>query len=271
MDFSKLKQTAKQQKAALAKRERNLTLKPGSQRIVLMPGWSPEQREVFFHAYGAHYVKNAAGEVQAFLPCPNASFGEPCPVCDAVATAIKNSPSDEMTEMLKEAKSGKRFLINVLALDGEEPNTPKTLEVPKVVFENIVGLMEDWGEAIFDPENPTIISIEKTGKGLGTRYTVQVSPKKHKLPAAALSQIPNLEEAVRAYSDEDIKRALGAVHAAAGLLPAADVPRTASTAPRLAHSRPADVEDAKPAVKPAAPSLDDDLDSLLGDDLELAA
>jgi hypothetical protein len=270
MDLAKLAGLMKKKKADLTKREKTLKIQPGVTRYVLLPGWDEAAREVFFHAFGQHFIKDAADEIQAIYPCAKETFGEPCAVCDGLNKAIKMVHDDETVEVLKKAVASAKFLINVLALDSTEPNTPQILEVPKTVFANIVSLTEDWGAQLFDPANPQILTIEKTGKGLSTRYTVGVSPKTSKLPAAAMAAIPNLATYVHQEGEEQMKRALVAIQSVAGLLPSADTPRTSES--RMLPGKKVDAEEARmverASTKPDLPSIDDDLDALLDSGLD---
>jgi len=118
---------------------------------------------------------------------------------------------------------------------------------------------------MFDPDEAQIFTITREGKGLNTKYSVSVSPKKQAVPKAAYSKLTNLDEYVMQESDEQKRKALSAINSVAGIL-GNDRPTTTPTAARAAISH--DVEDApvraKAAVKPG-PALDEELDDLLGD------
>jgi len=272
MDAAKLMQLMKNKKAALKQKAKTLKPNPGANRYVLLPGWRKGEEHVWFHEFGQHFIKNAADEIQAVYPCLEATYGNPCPICEGLNRAMKATTDDETVELLKKAKAGQSFLFNVLSLDSDDAGTPQILEVRKSVFGQIVDLIEEWGAAVFDPEAPQIITINRDGKGLNTKYTVQISPKKHTLPSGVFGKINNLDEYVRQENEEQQRRALSAISSVAGLLPAAspaaDKPRTtASTIDssdddlRALETRNAAA--AKPSVADIA--LDDELDDLLGD------
>lgn len=269
MDASKLMELMKKKKQALKQKPKTLKPNSGANRYILLPGWRKGEEHIWFHDFGQHYVKNAAGEIQAVYVCADKTYGNPCPICDGLSKAIKMTSDDDTVALLKEAASGQSYLFNVLALDSDDDATPQILEVRKSVFSQIVDLIEEWGAAVFDPESPQIITITRDGKGLNTKYTVQISPKKHTLPKGTMSKLNNLDDYVRQENEEQQRRALSAINNVAGLLPSApsgsDKPRTPS---RDSDDDAAlrELEAKRAAVaKPADIALDDELDSLLGD------
>lgn len=273
MDATKLMELMKNKKQALKQKAKTLKPNPGANRYILLPGWRKGEEHIWFHDFGQHYVKNAAGEIQAVYVCADKTFGNPCPICEGLSKAIKMTSDDETVALLKEAASGQSYLMNVLALDADDDATPQILEVRKSVFGQFVDLIEEWGAAMFDPETPQIVTVNREGKGLNTKYTVQISPKKHTLPKGVLSKLNNLDDYVRQENEEQQRRALGAINSVAGLLPSKDTPATGSTGSfadskgRDGDDELRDLEAKRDAVasKSASIALDDELDDLLGD------
>ena len=265
MDTTKLLELMKQKKAALKQKDKTIKPQPGANRYILLPGWRVGEEHVWYHEFGQHYIKNAADEIQAVYPCNEAIYGKPCPICEGLNRAQHAASDDETVELLKKAKASRAYLLNVLALDGEDPTTPQILEVRTSVFGQLVDAVEEWAASIFDPEGAQIIIVNREGKGLNTKYTVQVSPKKQAVPAAALKKLPNLDEYVMQESEEQKRKALSAINHVAGII-GNDRP---STAPRLVGPATADdIEEVPVTRKPAAkagPALEEELDDLLGD------
>lgn len=267
MDTSKLLALMKQKKAALKTKDKTVKPQPGSNRYVLLPGWRKGEEHLWWHDFGQHYIKNAADEIQAVYPCNEAIYGKPCPICDGLNRAQHAASDDETVELLKKAKAGRSYLMNVLALDSEDPNTPQILEVRSTVFGQLVDAVEEWAGSIFDPEAAQVIIVNREGKGLNTKYAVQVSPKKQAVAASVYAKLHNLDEYVMQESEEQKRKALSAINHVAGLLTSsADRPSTAR--PALAMSDEI-VEEAVPAkttksAKPT-PALEEELDDLLGD------
>lgn len=223
MDASKLMSLMKDKKAAMTKRDRTVKPHDGKNRIVLLPGWEAGNEHIYFHDFGQHYIKNAAGDIQAVYPCSDAIFATPCPVCAALADATRNAPDDATIALLTDSKASRRVLLNVLVLDGDKPNEPVIYEVAPSVFGAIVDLIDEWGVEAFKRE----IVIDRSGKGLGTKYTAQISPKTVEVSPATLGKINNLAEYVQQESEEQQRRAIGAIAAVSGHLPA---PTTATAA-----------------------------------------
>lgn len=266
MDATKLMALMKNKKAALKQKAKTLKPNPGANRYVLLPGWRKGEEHVWFHDFGQHYVKNAAGEIQAVYVCADRTHGTACPVCDGLSKASRMTTDDETVKLLKDASAGQSFLFNVLSLDADDDSTPQILEVRKSVFGQIVDLIEEWGGAVFDSEAPQIITINRDGKGLNTKYTVQISPKKHTLPKGVFGKLNNLDDYVNQESEEQQRRAIAAINNVAGLLPA-PVSKNRPATTSLTVDADEATTSARAGTKPAAAdiALDDELDDLLGD------
>ena len=275
MDTSKLMELMKQKKAALKQKDKTIKPLPGSNRYILLPGWRKGEEHIWYHDFGQHYIKNAADEIQAVYPCNEAIYGKPCPICEGLNRAMHATHDDDTTELLKKAKAGRSYLLNVLALDSEDPTVPQILEVRATVFSGFVNAVEEWVETIFDPEGSQIVSVERSGKGLNTKYAVSVSPKKHAVPKSAYSKLHNLDEYVAMESEEQKRKALSAISGVAGvaLASGADRPKAIAMAGADFASDTADFEhpsetSTKTTGKPtgkATAALEEELDDLLGD------
>jgi hypothetical protein len=276
MDTNKLMALMAAKKASMKKAEKTAKVQPGKNRIRLLPGWRTGEEHVWFHDFGQHFIKDAADEIKAVYVCANATYEKDCEVCNAIAAAGRSVADDATAEVLAKAKASRTVLVNALLLDSDQPNTPQILELKRGVFGDIVGIVEEWGMAVLDTEEGQEIVIERNGKGLNTKYSAQISPKKYKVPPAALTKLNNLDDYVKQESDEQQRRAIAAVNSVAGFLPAptaADRPQTrpsALAAPKAAAPGDLDDLDALDEVTTAAApapdlALDSELDDLLGD------
>lgn len=271
MDTAKLMEMMKQKKAALKTKDKTIKPQPGTNRYVLLPGWRKGEEYVWYHDFGQHYIKNAADEIQAVYPCNEAIFGKPCPVCEGLNRAQHAAADDETVELLKKAKSSRRHLVNVLALDSEDPNQPQILELTTTTFTQLLEAVEEWAATVFDPEEPQVFTITREGKGLNTKYSVQVSPKRHVMPKGVNAKIANLDEYVLQESDEQKRKALSAIASVAGIGMTSDKPATTLSLTSSGSTIAEAEDDADGGIAVASPkaktkaALDDDLDSLLGD------
>lgn len=230
MDISKLNELMKKKKQDLKQRAKTSKPNPGANRYRLLPGWKAGEEFEFYREFGQHFIKNEKDELLAVYPCLEATHGTECPICVGLQRAARVTTDDTTVELLGKAKAAKSVLLNVLALDSDDPNTPVILEVKRTVFAAIVDAVEEWGADLLVEEGNVIV-INREGKGLNTKYSVQVSPKKHVIPKAALARLNNLDEYVKQENDENQRRALGAINNVAGLLSApsgsgGDKPRT---------------------------------------------
>ncbi|CAG9229099.1 hypothetical protein [Burkholderia vietnamiensis] len=200
------------------------TIKPkaGRNRYRILPGWRGNGDPLFYHDFGQHFIKDAAGQVKAVYICTDRTFGRPCEVCDAVAQAIAMTTDDVTKKRIEESKASGRVLLNVLELEGGNPTVPQILEVPPTVFNGnkgvggIISLFDEWPN-LLDPNTGCDIIIEKSGAGKDTRYGVQVAGGSKPVPAEALTKLNNLDDFVKQESEAAAQRALTQVRAIAGL------------------------------------------------------
>jgi hypothetical protein len=270
MDTAKLMSLMKQKKAALKQKTKTLKPNPGSNRYILLPGWRKGEEHIWQHEFGQHFIKDATGAIQAVYPCVDATYGRPCPICEGIGKAMRMTSDDDTMKQLEDAACGakkQKFLVNVLALDSDDPKTPQILEVGRQVYVQMIEIVEEWAAGVFDEESPQIIIVSREGKGLTTKYSVQVSSKRSVMPPEALSKLNNLDEYVLQENEENQKRALNAINNVAGLLPASSEDRPKTTR-SLDDEQEEGLRAAERATKKAAaadPELDDELDDLLAD------
>lgn len=284
-NFAKLQEMLKKKKAALKGAGRTIKPKQGQNRYVLLPSWRGGDDVQFWHDFASHYIKDTADQIQAVYICTSETFGRPCAICDGLAEVQRTQGVSDpaVAELVKEARASTKYLVNVLALDSDTPDVPQVLELGKMAFGNLVNVVEEWAEQVFDPSNPQIIIVERTGTTTtDTKYTVQPSPKRHtfKSPVTPI----NLDDFVAQESEEMQKKALNALRSVTSTaLPSGDKPRLAAkpVAPKAPSATDADFEDIPDSVtapapadkeapwqdsKPAAqPAMSEDLDSLLAE------
>jgi hypothetical protein len=224
--------------------QRQKTIKPemGRGRYRILPGWRGGDDETFFHDFGQHFVKDAAGVMKAVYVCVSKTFGRQCAVCDAIAAGIHNAAGDDLTiKRLKDAASSGRVLLNVLHIDGKTPTVVQILEVAPSVFNGkkgvggIVSLFEEWPSMLSLDQGHDII-IERSGSGMDTSYGVQIAGASKPVPAEVLKQLHNLDQYVAQESEEAARRALVGVSAISGLLSPPGTYTGAIAAPRSADT-----------------------------------
>lgn len=257
----------KKQDMQASKRKRAASIPDGKSRWRILPSWRGAGKQ-FWHDFGQHFIKNAAGEMVAVYVCTEKTFGRPCEICSAIGSSIKSATDDATMKILQEARANGRVLVNALHLDGPTPNEVQVLALAPSLFEQIVSIASEWeeaGESIFDITAGKEIVFGRTGSGKKTEYTAQVAAKlMHKVPADL--KLNDLDEYVKQESSEQASRALNSVRAIAGLLPAPTAGKPASTgaatidedddiyatAPSPAKRVVKDVTDVEETAKPAA-------------------
>lgn len=213
MDASKLMSLMQDKKASLARKDKAVQPSVGDNRIVLLPGWRKGEEHVWFHEAGQHFIKNAAGDIKAVYQCSEATYGRPCATCDALGQAARMTKDDDLIAALGEAKASRTVMINVLLPDSKEPNTPVPYAIKRGVFSDLVTLVEQWGVQVFQKE----LLLSRTGKGLNTKYSIQITPKEASYPPAVLEKLNDLDEFVKPEGADQQTRALNAISSLVGI------------------------------------------------------
>jgi hypothetical protein len=273
----------KQKKQDLAASRRRKTVKPldGNTRWRILPSWRGEGQQ-FWHDFGQHFVKNSAKELTAIYMCTDKTFGKPCSICDAIKAGIKSATDESTMDLLKEAASTGRVLLNALHLDSSKPEErvePQILELPPSVFSMILDIAAEWeeaGESIFDVTAGKDLIINRVGTGKNTKYTVQAGAKVTPVPAGVLAKLHDLDAYVQQESNEQQLRALNSVRSVTGLLPAPSSSGLPPAAAAMGAATLAEDDDpyavAKPPSKPAAAAKPAaDVEDVVGKPLPKAA
>ena len=270
-------------------------LRDGRNRYRLLPGWRKNGDPTFDHSFGQHFIKDASGAISAVYLCTSHTFGQSCQICDAIRAGFRAKPDSATEELLKEAGASKQILVNMLHRDGKEPNKPMVFGLPASVYEDMFKIIEQyWEDGInaLDLNDGIDFIIERSGSGIGTRYSVMVAPKSSPVSADVMERLVDLDDYVKQESEQGLAKALAAMSNVSGLLaaPAAAGPApsgygnyTAPTPPAVGYA-PAPAPAAAPmrtvdpevlaaaeVIEPAAPAgarkaeefSADDLDALL--------
>ena len=207
MDMNKLMARINAKRKSFVKTERPVSPKLGVNKLVILPGWNPNEPETFWREFGAHFVKNPDGTTAGFYPCDEVIYGRECPVCQALAQASRMTSDDATLDLIKKARASTQFLVNAIVI-GENGNNPVVFSLSKTAFEQVMNVICSWGAAVFDPTAPQIIEINRQGTGFDTRYLVTVTPEKFQLPSDIMSKMKNLDEYVDQRTDQMAKKAI---------------------------------------------------------------
>jgi hypothetical protein len=215
-------------KKAHAKSGNVYKLKEGKNRIRILPGWRKDATngpvEQFWHDFGAHYIKDAKGQLQAVVGCVDAIYQKPCEFCDAINASLKATTDDDTVKLLKEWKSNKRVYVNALVRTqgSDKPNEVQVVELAWSVFGSIVTIMEEYAAEygnMLDAKTGIDFIIEKAGKGLDTKYTVLPAPKSDAVDPKLLANVIDLDAFVAAEVEPKLLRARNAIAALTGGAP----------------------------------------------------
>lgn len=215
----------KKQQIAAGSRKKTAKFIDGTSRWRILPSWRKDGSDQFWHDFGAHYIRKPGDDKPTVYVCADKTFGRPCQVCATIGAAIKSATDDATVELLTDAKSTGRVLVNAMHLDGPSPGEVQILEMPPSVFGQLVDIMTEWIEAGESPLNVgpgkgKDFLVTRTGTGKNTKYTVQIAAKTSNVPVDVLTKLNNLDEYVATENAEAEQRALATVRTAAGLLTA---------------------------------------------------
>jgi len=131
---------------------------------IVPPTW-PEPVHFGYDIF-VHY--GVGPDKQTYL-CPKEMNGDPCPVCEERARAVKDNDDD----YAKELKANKRVVYYLIDRDAEKEGV-QIWAAPWTVDRDLNTLIVEprSGEvlAIDDPENGYDVEFKRTGKGLTTKY-----------------------------------------------------------------------------------------------------
>ena len=220
-----------QAKKELVRNEKPVKPQMGETKIVLLPGWNPEHREVFWREFGGHYIKQG-NKVVAFYPCDEVINNQPCPICQKLAEAASMTTDDATLHLIREARAGREFLMNAIIIGGESKN-PVILSLSRSAFEQMIDVIAAWSDAVFDEKQPMIIQINRSGTGFETRYTTTIINERYTLPADIMSKLIDLDKYVDQKTDSMLQKSMNAIASFSGA--SAALPMSAQPAQALTH------------------------------------
>lgn len=246
--------------------ERNLV------RFIHVPGSKAISQD-----WGQHFIKDVAGNLKSVYICTATMFDEPCPVCEAISAGAAATGNEELLAAYKEARSGRRKLVNALYLKGGKNANPEkdpvVLELPPKVWDMIMQTAEEYGEEgvdVFSTTEGINFIIEKSGSGLATTYKVTPAPKASKIDPEAVTKAKDLVAFARQDNIPERDKAVTSVRViggyyASGATIGGEAPKMigpAKATSRLADLDAEDVSYTETTGTGAAEDLDSFLDGL---------
>lgn len=161
-------------------------------RVLGKPG------EVFWAENGVHWIKaEEKGKPIAVVGCHDIVHGTPCPVCAAIERATASVTDDDELKLVKDWKAKKTIYICALVRSGpDKSDQPQVVELTPTTFGKILSILEEYAAADIDMLHPTTgfdLTVERTGKGLNTEYSVNTTPKSDPFDPKLLENLPDLK------------------------------------------------------------------------------
>lgn len=194
------------QEADMKRNANYFSFKDGRNVIRILPPW--EGSEDFSKSFGKHWGTDENGS-RFCVYCPRDTFGKHCPICENLSHEWKKPGlTEERKEFLKDISSSLRYMANVVDLN-DMGRGVQIAEFPKTVMEAIWKKMVDEEIGIgdvSDPDKGYDLIIDRVGKGLNTKYTVEPKKKPNKIVYPNWKEeTKNLDAFVKEESDETLK------------------------------------------------------------------
>lgn len=227
--------------------------KAGVTKFRILP-LSTDKTVPFERKFGKTYLKGFDGKSFFGIIDRSITYDEPSdPIRELIFDAMRQAPDEETKDHYKSMLAGTRYVFNALIIDDKDqsPTEPVLVEMSETAFDTILSQFVIWSEA--DPDYDLaaldtghVFTVEKTGSGLDTRYTFQVTPQKMPLPEKILEKVIDLDAWIESQVEGLEAKALeflGRVNGAVGIT---------TTVPAGALTHHAPTTDAPPAVAAAA-------------------
>lgn len=234
----------------IAAKQRELTIgdkhdKPiaGKVEIRILPSWRGPGED-FWQDWGIHWVKNPGDDkAKAVHMCLAKTFGEPCPICDALDVASRTASDDLEIQAIKDSSASQRFLFNVINITKNGPDSdPVIFEVPMGLANEIFSIMGDFGD-ITDLENGHNLIINGTGEGMKRKYSATPKKDPSKVSKAQAAKVANLDEHVQQQNQKKMMEAINAVNMITGVVGSSS-PAVSYDAPKkVSHMPSSDFDD----------------------------
>lgn len=205
----------------------------GKTKIRVLPGWRNGD-QTFWQDFGLHFIHGVTPDkdgktLRAIYLCVDKVHGRPCPICEAISSGIATTKDDAVHKALGDSASSSCVLVNALVLTGDDKETPVIFELRPSVFRQILDLIPEYGDITSLDEGIDLI-INREGSGLNTKYTTMPAAKSAPVPKSVMDKLNDLDEYVKQEYDQGLNKALIAVGAVAGALPAPSSSASASIA-----------------------------------------
>jgi hypothetical protein len=190
--------------------------KDSTTRIRILPEW--KEGELYFKQIDTHFVPTSEG-IKKMMCVRNSSVGYPCYVCKRLETLLAEVTDDKEINRVRRMLPVTRFAMNIVVVhdlqDLDNASVGLIYEAPKSVAYDLAELfsdMEDWGD-FTDPKNGYYVKLIRDDSLEVTKYKVNPSSKRTKIPKSWLTYIKNLDEKYPLPSDRDLKFLAMKIHA----------------------------------------------------------
>jgi hypothetical protein len=188
--------------------------KPGKTLFRILPDKNDGN---FERMYGKHWLKSFDGQQKLSIGDRQITYNQPCPVRNAIWSAINNAPTEEIKKHYQSMLASQRHVFQVLILKVNgaadpdvSPDTPVLVDVSGKQIDAIWQQFEVYSDidethSLDDAERGHIFQCQKQGTGYDTSYTFTAMPKdypvtqdildkRHELDAWVASEFEGMEQ-----------------------------------------------------------------------------
>lgn len=207
----------------------------GKSRWRILPGWNPLNRNMFFHDFAQHYIKDADGNVLVVYLCDQHTYQNECEHCQMISAALRGTKDDAILKVLKEFNARGQFLVNALRMDGENKDENKAvlLALPSSVMDMYLALLAERHEdgiEILDENEGRDTTITREGAGLNTKYKLNDAAKNTAINSGVMESLVNIDEFLAGERQKGVSKGVAiGKNAVAALLGRAPITIAAST------------------------------------------
>ncbi len=242
----------------------------GDNVIRIMPDWTEEQpyAGTFWREVAQHW--GVSEDQKGPILCPTATphLEGDCPICKFVDELKGNKNDVSAQELARDIRAKKAFLLNIVDCNDPTYNAKDVAEYkksrpdsdvpfeagdpkiqvyacPKTIFDQILNIIMSNDQDITDLEAGNDITINRTGKGMLTRYSVTPKMKPTQSDVSGGVEFPQLDRVGYSMSTEDMNKLLteGVGGDFASLLPSGQAPAALGTGTDDDKEETADADD----------------------------
>lgn len=208
-------------KAKYSQRGDTYKIKEGKTTVRII---DPDNTMTFMRDFGVHWIKpEKNAKPLAVVGSRMVTYNQPCEIQTMIDRAAKAAPDDATLEVIKDWGAKKSALMPAIIRSGSDASEDAAviLELTPTTWGQISNMIEEYyadSGYILDVKKGFDFVIERTGKGLDTKYTIMPKPGAKPVSQKALENLPNIDDFIaKKFLADEVTRACNAITAITGV------------------------------------------------------